>query len=390
MNRRIIIFLLIFIIGTFAGIFGYLNAKIATFEECEKAGWLVRRITVYDGITASLPGIEKKCELWSGKSFIKLGEVQLDSEQRRAVGIAVAPISYTVTVLEVNKLECQGCFSIRFQRNDNQNQFTITLNDWKIINYSQTQSIIYQNTLYGFSFSLPENWKGYSIVTSTWEGYIIGSKGDTPIEQGPLILIRHPEWTSQNPRQDIPIMVFTLTQWNSLLRGNFHIGAAPINPSRLGFNANYVFALPARYNFAFPMGYEEVEKILESNPLQPLQPLNTISTEEKILLCGGIPDRSTQNIVETTRLFINLPRDAYPNKEHNLQFKTISGDMTAGWISNAGPYGEAFESNSDCWSYYYEFDGNGEIDLTVENAIKSIPDYFVRFVVGSTQQPPKH
>jgi hypothetical protein len=28
-----------------------------------------------------------------------------------------------------------------------------------------------------------------------------------------------------------------------------------------------VFALPARYNYAFPTRYEEVEKILSSNPL---------------------------------------------------------------------------------------------------------------------------
>jgi len=33
-------------------------------------------------------------------------------------------------------------------------------------------------------------------------------------------------------------------------------------------NENYVFTIPARYNFAFPTGYEEVEKILESKPLE--------------------------------------------------------------------------------------------------------------------------
>jgi hypothetical protein len=39
----------------------------------------------------------------------------------------------------------------------------------------------------------------------------------------------------------------------------------------LGRNNRYVFALPARYNFAFPEGYEEVEKILESKPLEAAQ-----------------------------------------------------------------------------------------------------------------------
>lgn len=52
------------------------SAKITTFEDCEKAGWLVRSITVYDGAAGSP---EKKCELWSGKSFIKQGVVQSDN-----------------------------------------------------------------------------------------------------------------------------------------------------------------------------------------------------------------------------------------------------------------------------------------------------------------------
>jgi len=132
----------------------------------------------------------------------------------------------------------------------------------------EQQQVIYTNTQYGFSFSLPLSWEGYQIIESKWEGYAPGSQGDVTIEQGPIISIRHPEWTSANPRQDIPIMVFTLAQWDSLQQDKFHIGAAPIGPSELGSNIKYVLALPARYNFSFPAGYEEVEKILEGNPLK--------------------------------------------------------------------------------------------------------------------------
>lgn len=89
------------------------------------------------------------------------------------------------------------------------------------------------------------------------------------IETGPLIFLRHPQWTAQNPRQDIPIMIFTLAQWDSLRHEKLSVGAAPVPPKELGRNKKCVFALPARYNFAFLPGYEEVENILESNPLQP-------------------------------------------------------------------------------------------------------------------------
>lgn len=139
-------------------------------------------------------------------------------------------------------------------------------------NEADADSIIYKNTSYGFNFSLPQNWKGYTIVNSQWEGLATGDAQEAAIvETGPLISIRHPQWAADNPRQDIPIMVFTTSQWNSLQENEFHIGAAPIGPKELGSNAKYVFALPARYNFAFPTGYEEVEEILENNPLQPVE-----------------------------------------------------------------------------------------------------------------------
>lgn len=128
--------------------------------------------------------------------------------------------------------------------------------------------LAYTNTQYGFSFALPDSWKGYSIITDTWKGYAPGPQGQLLKAEGPLLSIRHPLWTAQMPRQDIPIMIFTIQQWNALQQDVFHIGAAPIGPSELGRNANYVFALPARYNYAFPAGYEEVDAILKSNPLR--------------------------------------------------------------------------------------------------------------------------
>jgi len=130
------------------------------------------------------------------------------------------------------------------------------------------QQIEYTNIQYGFIFLLPISWTGYSIIITEWEGNSAGS--DIVIEKGPIISIRNPKWTQENPYQDIPIMVFTTIQWDSLQQEKFHIGAAPIGPSELGHNSKYVFALPARYNYSYPAGVEEVEKILEGNPLKPL------------------------------------------------------------------------------------------------------------------------
>ncbi|WMJ88631.1 M56 family metallopeptidase [Anaerocolumna sp. MB42-C2] len=135
---------------------------------------------------------------------------------------------------------------------------------------SKGDSIIYNNNQYGFEFTLPSSWKGYTILTDKWEG-VDFNESQKVTETGPLISIRHPLWTSGQPRQDIPIMIFTLSQWEAMQQDKFHIGAAPINPDEFGRNSNYVFALPARYNFAYPAGFEEVEEIMENAPLTPTE-----------------------------------------------------------------------------------------------------------------------
>jgi hypothetical protein len=126
------------------------------------------------------------------------------------------------------------------------------------------------NRDYGFKFSLPESWKGYSVVAENWEADMVyDSATGQPAPRGPEIILRHPAWTAENPRQDIPLMVFSLAQWEDLQQDKFYIGAAPVNPSGLGRNNRYVFALPARYNFAASEGVEEVETIMDRAPLSP-------------------------------------------------------------------------------------------------------------------------
>lgn len=148
--------------------------------------------------------------------------------------------------------------------------------------------VCYENATYGFRFSLPETWKGYSVVEDKWSSSPDGTYS------GPVIKIRHPSWTAEAPRQDIPIMVISLNQWSLLQEGKFNIGAAPVGPAELGPNNKWVFALPARYNYEFLEGYEEVEQILESDPLVTFDvPESGISTSPSLggICLGDSPDK---------------------------------------------------------------------------------------------------
>ena len=134
-------------------------------------------------------------------------------------------------------------------------------------------ALTYTNKEYGFTFALPQDFEGYTILNEEWEGTDIkNTASKARVFKGPQITIRDPRWTSQVPRQDIPIMILTVDQWNQLQNGEFSIGAAPVNPSELGQNSKYVFALPARYNYAFLEGYEEVQTILDGSPLAAFEP----------------------------------------------------------------------------------------------------------------------
>lgn len=127
----------------------------------------------------------------------------------------------------------------------------------------------YKNSEYGFAVALPESWRGYTVTIDKWTGYSVGDQlGEMAFADGPVVSIHNPKWTKEVIYQDIPIMVFSLGQWIDLQQDKFHIGAAPIGPSELGRNAKYIFALPARYNYAFPPGYEEVNQIIQSKPLR--------------------------------------------------------------------------------------------------------------------------
>lgn len=127
-------------------------------------------------------------------------------------------------------------------------------------------SIIYNNKDYGFTFSLPDDWKGYTIVQNTWQGYPVNNPKSN--ETGPKLLIRNPNWTSSVHYEDIPILIFTTAQWASYTADDFAVSAAPITASKLASNNKYVFALPPRWDYDYSKGYEEAENIMKGEPLK--------------------------------------------------------------------------------------------------------------------------
>jgi hypothetical protein len=129
------------------------------------------------------------------------------------------------------------------------------------------KSVLYINKRYGFSFTLPKSWKGYSIVVSEWGGSTL----DKPTKSvaGLAISIRHPSWTLADPYQDIPIMVFTYAQWKLVEENNLNVSAAPFEPNEIARNTKYVFALPPRFDYSNWTGTEEVDQLLQNHPLHP-------------------------------------------------------------------------------------------------------------------------
>jgi hypothetical protein len=127
--------------------------------------------------------------------------------------------------------------------------------------------IEYRNAQYGFCFTLPDSWKGYTIISKKWVGFPLDHGAGAT---GPELYIRHPAWTEDKPREDIPIMIFTTAEWQRVKGADAGMGvsAAPFPPSELGHNRDYVFALPPRFDFDQLPGVEEVGALVTGKSLR--------------------------------------------------------------------------------------------------------------------------
>ncbi len=135
---------------------------------------------------------------------------------------------------------------------------------WRITDVTLAETaasaVAYENTRYGFVFSLPEKLAGLFGRRRTVDRHApnagrrrrVGRAGSDSA----------PGLDGGQPRQDIPIMCVHQGAVGTGAKRALSVGAAPFGPSRLGENSSTSSALPARYNYAFPTGFEEVADIL--------------------------------------------------------------------------------------------------------------------------------
>lgn len=107
-----------------------------------------------------------------------------------------------------------------------------------------------------------------------------------------------------------------------------------------------------------------------------------IDLDERLRICESIPNGTIQEVSETTRLFINLPENIYPFENRKFTFNgATAGIITSGeGLPPKSGYLEEFVKNK-CATHYYEFNGNGMVDLKVKSAVSGVSDYIIHFRV---------
>jgi hypothetical protein len=97
------------------------------------------------------------------------------------------------------------------------------------------------------------------------ERYLTAVDRSEVTDHGPVIVLRHPQWKASDPYQDIPIRVFTRSQWEGAGQGPPGIDAGGIE-FEIAHNAQYVFAIHSRFNWDESVkGREEAGAIVERN-----------------------------------------------------------------------------------------------------------------------------
>jgi len=128
--------------------------------------------------------------------------------------------------------------------------------------------IRYHNAQYDLAFYLPTDWKNYSVLTQQWNGekYAPDKDAVVTMAHGPIIVLRNPQWKTNNLYQDIPIYIFTRQQWDDINLGKYYAQGAGGVIYELWHNDKYVFCIHSRYNANDSLnGWKEVQDIVNQN-----------------------------------------------------------------------------------------------------------------------------
>jgi len=129
--------------------------------------------------------------------------------------------------------------------------------------------LCYRDTRYGLRFFLPPTWRGYSASVQQLEDERYSPAADKQVVVGhtPMIVLRHPQWQTNAPYQDIPILVFTRAQWDALHHGELWPSLfAGGMMDELCHNQEFVFAMSSRYNAVDEVrGWKEVAEVVGQN-----------------------------------------------------------------------------------------------------------------------------
>jgi hypothetical protein len=126
-------------------------------------------------------------------------------------------------------------------------------------------AITFRGAKFDLTVSLPEDWRGYSVLAERWESSKYDPKSDRDMvtARGPILVLRDPRWKSSTPRQDIPILVFTRAQWQAGDDEGIYAGGVIYE---IAHNARYVFARYSRFSADDSVpGAGEAERILDEN-----------------------------------------------------------------------------------------------------------------------------
>lgn len=135
-----------------------------------------------------------------------------------------------------------------------------------VVNRPSDLPIIYHNAKYNFTFFLPADWKGYSVLMQEWSAELesVDYQKVIGMERGPMIVLRNPRWKADQPYQDIPILVFTHSQWNAVIPQRLFVGAGG-SDYEISHNAKFVFGINSHFNWGELKGWEEAGKIVQQN-----------------------------------------------------------------------------------------------------------------------------